>query len=214
MPNPTLHHIYDPLCGWCYAAAPLVEAAREISGLGLMLHGGGMMARSAAQHVTPELRRYVTPHDQRIAQLTGQPFGEAYFNGLLQNTEAVLDSAPPIAAILAADEIDGRGADMVKAVQRAHYVDGRVISQSETLSSLAVALGLDAVTFNAAWEQQMAGPVDRHIAESRKLLRQVGGKGFPTFALETAEGLRLLDVTPYLGQPARWQAMLAAKLST
>ncbi|MEG1327174.1 MAG: DsbA family protein, partial [Janthinobacterium sp.] len=27
---PTLHYIFDPLCGWCYGAAPLVEAARAV----------------------------------------------------------------------------------------------------------------------------------------------------------------------------------------
>ncbi len=32
-PSPILHYIYDPLCGWCYGAAPLVQAARGISGL-------------------------------------------------------------------------------------------------------------------------------------------------------------------------------------
>ncbi len=37
-----LHYIYDPLCGWCYAAAPLVAAARGI--LPVEGHAGGMMA--------------------------------------------------------------------------------------------------------------------------------------------------------------------------
>lgn len=27
MNNAVLHYIYDPLCGWCYGAAPLVRAA-------------------------------------------------------------------------------------------------------------------------------------------------------------------------------------------
>jgi putative protein-disulfide isomerase len=26
----TLHYIFDPLCGWCYGAAPLVAAARTV----------------------------------------------------------------------------------------------------------------------------------------------------------------------------------------
>lgn len=25
MSTPTLHYIHDPLCGWCYGAAPLVR---------------------------------------------------------------------------------------------------------------------------------------------------------------------------------------------
>ena len=27
----TLHYIYDPLCGWCYGAKPLVQAAQAVS---------------------------------------------------------------------------------------------------------------------------------------------------------------------------------------
>ena len=36
-----LHYIYDPLCGWCYAVAPLVKAARTV--IPITLHGGGMI---------------------------------------------------------------------------------------------------------------------------------------------------------------------------
>lgn len=27
-----LHHIFDPLCAWCYAGAPLVEAVHSVPG--------------------------------------------------------------------------------------------------------------------------------------------------------------------------------------
>ncbi len=29
MTSPILHYVYDPLCGWCYAAEPLVRAAAK-----------------------------------------------------------------------------------------------------------------------------------------------------------------------------------------
>ena len=61
------------------------------------------------QPVSAQLRDYVMPHDVRIAQYTGQPFGEAYFEGLLRDTTAVFDSAPPTTAVLAADQLAGRG---------------------------------------------------------------------------------------------------------
>ncbi|MGL6011675.1 MAG: DsbA family protein, partial [Shewanella oncorhynchi] len=38
----TLHAIIDPLCGWCYAAAPLLDAAAK-AGFTIKLHGGGML---------------------------------------------------------------------------------------------------------------------------------------------------------------------------
>ena len=25
-----LHYLHDPLCGWCWAASPLIQAAREL----------------------------------------------------------------------------------------------------------------------------------------------------------------------------------------
>ncbi|MBF3187020.1 DsbA family protein, partial [Pseudomonas aeruginosa] len=105
----TLHYLYDPLCGWCYGASPLLAAACEVTGLDVRLHGGGMMTDANRQPVGAGLRHYVMPHDLRIAQLTGQPFGKDYFDGLLRDTSAVFDSAPPTAAVLAAEALDGLG---------------------------------------------------------------------------------------------------------
>ncbi|MGL6040180.1 MAG: hypothetical protein ACRC01_03145, partial [Deefgea sp.] len=122
-----LHYFFDPLCGWCYAAAPLIHAAAELGDLAIHLHAGGMMSGENRKTVTPALRDYVMPHDQRIQTLTGQPFGDAYFNGLLRDENAVFDSTPPTLAILAAAALgDGMsvgrsGLAMLARIQQAHY---------------------------------------------------------------------------------------------
>src|SRR5665213_4396922 len=99
---PSLHCIFDPFCGWCYASAPLLHSASLRPGLPIELHGGGMMTGARRQPVTPALRDFVTDHDRRIAAMSGQPFGAAYTDGLLRDTGAVFDSEPPTTAILAA----------------------------------------------------------------------------------------------------------------
>ncbi len=213
----TLHYLYDPLCGWCYAAAPLVQAAQAVSGLALALHAGGMMAGAQRQPVTPALRNYVMPHDRRIHALTGQPFGDAYFNGLLCDPQAVFDSEPPITAILAAAALSaGAPQDlapaMLKRIQQAHYVEGRQIARPEVLATLAAELGMTPQAFDAAYSAAAGAPVARHIDDSRRLLDALGGRGFPTFALETEGGYRVLDFGPYLGKPDAWQAWLAQQL--
>ena len=185
--SPILHYIYDPLCGWCYGAAPLVEAARAVPGLAIALHGGGMMAGSNRQPVTDALRRYVMPHDERIAGLSGQPFGADYFDGLLRDGGAVFDSEPPTTAILAAENLAGRGLDLLKRIQRAHYVEGRRIADPAVLRELAAEIGLDADAYAAAQDAAGAATLD-HIAQSRRLLSQIGGSGFPTLALERKGG--------------------------
>ncbi|UCV06726.1 DsbA family protein [Dechloromonas denitrificans] len=206
----TLHYIYDPLCGWCYGAAPLVGAAREI--LAVQAHGGGMMTGANRQQVTPQLRAYVKQHDARIAQLTGQAFGPAYADGLLHASGVVLDSEPPTAAILAAEAIAGRGLDMLAQLQIAHYIEGRRIAEPATLSEVAAELGLDAETFATAFAQQSGAAVQRHIEETRHLMAEVGARGFPSFVLETDGVLQSIDIGGYLGQPQGFQDWLRSQV--
>ncbi len=212
---PTLHYIFDPLCGWCYGAAPLVEAARAVPGLTVAFHGGGMMTGSNRRQITPDWRGYVLPHDRRIEQLSGQPFGDAYVNGLLNDTTAMMDSAPPITAILAAEGLAGKGLDMLQRVQRAHYVDGLRIADVPVLVTLAQELGMDGAAFQAEYARQAGAATQRHIDASRALLVQVGGQGFPTFVLDDGGGkLSVIDIGDYLGQPAKLQAQLGGVCDT
>ena len=207
----TLHYIFDPLCGWCYAAAPLVEAARTVPGLRVAFHGGGMMTGANRRSITPQWRDYVIPHDKRIAELTGQPFGEAYFEGLLRDSGAVMDSAPPITAILAAESLRaGGGLDMAHRVQQAHYVEGQRIAEAGVLAALAVELGFDAEAFATAFAQHTGDATAQHIAASRDLLQRAGGQGFPTFVLAQADGsMGRIDIGPWLGRADDWKAQLA-----
>lgn len=208
----TLHYLYDPLCGWCYGAAPLLQSARAIACLDIALHGGGMMAGGNRQPVTEALRRYVMPHDERIASLTGQPFGEDYFDGLLRDTGAVFDSEPPITAILAAQALDGRGPELLQRIQRAHYVQGLRIADPAVLSALAADIGLDGAAFDAAYAAARGAETASHIAGSRQLLARLGGTGFPTLALERGGAYELLEPSRYLGRPEQWQADLRARI--
>ena len=206
----TLHYVFDPLCGWCYAAAPLVAAARGVPGLKVAFHGGGMMTGANRRAITPQWREYVMPHDRRITELTGQPFGEGYFEGLLRDTGAVMDSEPPTTAVLAAESLRaGGGLDMVHRLQQAHYVEGRRIADADVLAEMAVDIGFDA--FKAAFARLSGEATAQHIAESRQLLQRAGGQGFPTFVLAQADGhATRIDAGPWLGRADDWKAKLAA----
>lgn len=213
MTDPVLHYVFDPFCGWCYGAAPLVESLRKISGLKVVLHGGGMMAGRARQPVTPQLRDYVLHHDQRIAQLSGQPFGDAYKNGLLGDASAVFDSEPPTTAILAAEQIGQRGLDLLKRIQHAHFIEGRKVADPAVLRALAIDVGLAGEAFDKAYASLAGKATFEHISDSRALLNQVGGQGFPTFALVHRQQVSVLDFGRFLGHPAEWQASVEKSLA-
>jgi hypothetical protein len=99
MTAPTLHYIHDPLCGWCYAVTPMVEAVAQ-AGIGIVLHGGGLWATAASP--APERRAYIRQSDARIAALTSMAFGPAYLDGLLTDAATVFWSRPTVGAVLAA----------------------------------------------------------------------------------------------------------------
>ena len=204
--TPVLHYIYDPLCGWCYGAKPLVDAAREI--LPVVAHGGGMMTGAQRQTVSAQLRDYVMPHDHRIAQYTGQPFGEAYFEGLLRDTTAVFDSQPPTTAVLAAEQLAGRGLELLGRLQTAHYVEGRRIADIDVLMAVAAEMGLEADGFRAAYDAASGEVTQAHFKASRGLLSRVGGQGFPTVVLEQSGQYQVIDLGPYLGKPEVFAAWL------
>ena len=207
----TLHYIFDPMCGWCYAAAPLVDAARSVPGLEVAFHGGGMMTGANRRAITPQWRDYVMPHDRRIAELSGQPFGKAYFEGLLRDTGAVMDSEPPTTAVLAAEALrTGGGLDMIHRLQRAHYVEGRRIADPQVIGALAAELGFDADAFASAFARLSGEATSKHMADSRQWLQRAGGQGFPTFVLAQADGTAgRIDIGPWLGRPEEWKAQLA-----
>lgn len=212
MSTRTLHYIYDPLCGWCYGAAPLVKAAREV--LSVTPHGGGMMTGAQRQNVRAQLRQFVKQHDARIAQLSGQSFGEAYFDGLLYDTTAVFDSEPPTAAILAAEALAGRGLELLAQLQIAHYVEGRRIADRTVLIDVATQLGLEAAAFAAALDAQSGAAFQAHIQQTRALMRQTGAQAFPSFVLERDGLFQTLDFSNFIGRPQEFKDWLSAQTQT
>lgn len=179
----TLHYLYDPLCGWCYGAEPLVHAARDVFGLEIALHGGGLWPQPT--QLPDDMRRYIKQADARVGQMSGQPYGEAYLDGLLFDPGLVLDSRPTTAAVLAAEALAPRkGLDMLQAIQHAHYEHGRHVVEHDVLLDLGAGLGFERGTFERTLGDV---DVDGHIASSRRLMGRLGANGFPTFALQIGE---------------------------
>ncbi|WP_434634531.1 DsbA family protein [Chromobacterium sp. CV08] len=206
-----LHYFYDPLCGWCYGASPLLQAAAALPGLDLEMHAGGMLDEAEGRTVTPEWRSYVMPHDKRIAQMSGQPFGDAYYDGLLNDVGAPLASDPPIAAVLAAARLGADPLAMLARIQRAHYLEGRRIAEFAVLAELAAELGIAAERFEPAWREART-EAERHIDDTRRQMARLGLRGFPSAVLEQDGKLERLELSGWLGKPAELAAALSQRL--
>lgn len=213
----TLTYIHDPLCGWCYAAAPLVAAiaADPLPGLDLVLMHRALFTGAHAMPHSPEFARYAWSNDQRIAHLTGQPFSDAYRDGVLGDRNQPIDSWNTALAKQAVDRAaPGRAAEFLGLMQHARFVAGANLTDPAVLVGLAAGMGLDAGATAAA----IADPATATAAAAERdraagLLVRLGHNGVPLLVLDQGRGPQGLDHGRFLGQPAAFRQALAERLA-
>lgn len=206
-----LHYVYDPLCGWCYGIAPLIEVVSNIFPDAIRLHGGGLFTPARAVTGGQSWKEHVTPIDEHISQLSGQVFSHAYRDAL-GNTEMVLNSLLPISAILVAQIMGKRDVYLLKALQEAYYLDGLNISDKNTLLFIVKKLGFDVEQFAFLLSEINEAQTQQHLSQTQQLMSQVNGRGFPTLFIEDAQGYHLIPVEKYLGDTKRWQQFITGNL--
>lgn len=206
-----LHYVYDPLCGWCYGIAPLIEAVSNAFPHSIKLHGGGLFTPARVVTGGQSWKEHVTPIDERISQLSGQVFSHAY-RDCLGNTEMVLNSLLPISAILVAEKMGNRDVYLLKALQEAYYLDGLNISDKDTLLFIVKKLGFDIEQFASLLSDISNNQVQQHLNQTQQLMHQINGRGFPTLFIEDNQGYRLISIEKYLGDTKRWQQFIKENL--
>jgi len=208
-----LHYLYDPFCGWCYAAEALTEAvsSRAPGQFEVRLHAGGLFART---QLSDAKRSHIRIADARIGELTGQVFGDAYLNGLLTDPSTVYDSAMPILGVLAADAVKpGSGLPMLKALQRAHYRSGLRIAELPTITSVAEGIGLDTAQFAVAFKKANEEELTRHLESTHRLMHEVGARGYPSFVAQVGEHFELLPHDRFYGNAEGFAELVSGILA-
>lgn len=204
-----LHYIYDPLCGWCYAAEALAEAAvaQAAGAYAVQLHAGGLFART---QLSEAKRAHIRSADAHIGQRTGQSFSDAYLNGLLSDPNTVYDSAQPIRAILASEDLQaGSAPAMLKALQWAHYREGLRVVEEPTLVQVAQTNGLEPAAFSQALAAVDAQKLSEHLQRTHALMQQVGARGYPSFVVQRAAQWQLLPHERFYGNAAGFAQLVS-----
>jgi len=199
-----VHYIFDPMCGWCYGATSLAETVAKSANVELIMHPGGMIDNKA---LSAEFKQQVLTYDKQIAKITGQSFGLAYQNRISGNKAVIVDSYITAQAIHAVQIINGRGFEMLKNIQAAHYQEGLDTTKPELLTQLATDLGVDV----SHWHEQMKqakNEINDVIRKTHLLMDKCRVQGFPTFVLENENGLLALDHTKYYSDISGWEKII------
>ena len=194
----TLHYLYDPLCGWCYGAAPVISTLFATPGLKVNLHPTGLFADAGARPMDDAFAAYAWANDQRIGALTGQGFSAHYRAQVLAARPSMLDSGPATLALTAiALTAPQREFDALKAIQHARYVDGRDVTSAAVLADLLGALGLAGAVALLATPDSALHSADRlRQARAQTLMRAVHARGVPTLVLASGATHHLLTLDP------------------
>ncbi|MBB1439044.1 DsbA family protein [Shewanella sp. SG41-4] len=211
----TLHFIMDPQCGWCYAAAPLLDALTQLTNIEIKMHGGGLFSGAKKGSLSVSFHQRIKEMDNRITALTGQVFSQTYYSILLEDKQRIVDSDTPIAALLAAESLGINPLSMLHKMQIAQFVDGYSQSNIKNLTSIANELGLSSNGFISAFDAFNGEKTQQHIRQAGHMLDLVGSSGFPTFAFEHSDGaFTKLDHSRYYGQTGQWIAYVKQSMDT
>lgn len=205
-----LHYLFDPLCGWCYGAAPALRGLSRASGITLELLPTGLFSGAGAKLMTDDFATYAWSNDQRIESLTGQRFTPLYRDKVLGDRGRLFDSGPATLALTAVSvTAPEHEFEALEAMQRARYVDAKDVTSSATLVTLLETLGLAEAASRLAHAD--AGLLDANAArthQARTLMQEFGARGVPTLIAESGEKRWQVDAGAIYADPA----LLASEL--
>ncbi|KMO29222.1 hypothetical protein VQ02_30335 [Methylobacterium variabile] len=189
----TVTCLYDPLCGWCYGAHPALAWLHSRDDVALALLPVGLFAGRGAFPMDAGFAAHAWSADQRIAALTGQPFGEAYRTRVLGARGGRVDSGPATLALTAVHlTAPDREQEAAAAIQAARYVAGRDIADFATLAEVLDGhdLAPAALRLREA-DAALHDAAARRMAEGRAAMARHGLHGVPALVVggETGRGL-------------------------
>ncbi len=217
---PTVHYIYDALCGWCYGFSPIVRKLYDAwkDRIGFDVLSGGMIPPDFAQPIKAKAD-FIAGSYKTVEEYTGIRFGEAYLHHIFHPDESPwreesLTPAVALCLLKAAQPFelpDGVGGAVyfAAAIQRAHMRDGKDLSDPETYRAMAESVGCD-------WDDFKKKLLSEEWQETAQyefaLVKQLGITSFPVVVVQLSEEKFYLiarGYTPYEDLAYRMEQVLA-----
>lgn len=186
-------YLFDPLCGWCYGASPVIQQLGQQALIRLELAPTGLFA-GGGRTMDAAFAEFAWSNDVRIAKLTGQRFTEAYRSQVLGRHGSRFDSMPTTLALTAVSlSAPQRELETLKVLQEARYVLGQDTCDESVVGSLLRGLDLTAAADAlAASDADVLAANAARIQKSRGLMQALGAQGVPALVVGDGAGCRLL----------------------
>lgn len=212
-------YITDPLCGWCWAGAPLVDATYQAckqTDVPFELLHRALFTGEMTRWMSNSFSDYVMQADQRISDLSGQTFSAAYRENLLYNSSLIFDSWPTALAMAAVTKLaPARELAYLKALQQLRFEEGKVISDSSVMVDAATRIGIAAIDFHRAltYDQTLTTTARQTQKRAIELQHRVMSQGVPCLLLERDDQLTQLPHESFFADPLGFHDLLMSQLS-
>ncbi|MBO0145261.1 DsbA family protein [Agrobacterium sp. Ap1] len=204
-------YLFDPLCGWCYGASPLLAQLAALPNLIVTLAPTGLFSGTGTRPVDEQLAAFAWSNDVRIASLTGQRFTEDYHVQVLGGG-GMLDSGPATLAVTAVSLTEpSREIDALKLIQEARYASGRNITDLPELRAMLEHAGLKAASDRLATpDAELLAANRKRIERARLLMREFEAGGVPALIVDDGRRRALVKAHEMFGSAADLVARLSA----
>lgn len=189
--TPQILYLFDPLCGWCYGFSDTIFRFSEKFNADyefVAIPGGMITGERIAPFAT--MQTYISGAYQRVENMTGVKFGESYLTSLLPSKQILMDSEPPSRAIVTFRTFDSnQSIAFAKALQKAHYQEGKDYNDSSWYAPLAAEFGIDPDEFQSRFEEEK---MIQHVQEEFAWVKESGVQGYPTVVLRNGSKYYML----------------------
>ena len=193
MPS-ALTYLFDPLCGWCYGASPVVQQLAQHHTIHLELAPTGLFSGAGGRVMDTSFAAYAWSNDKRIQQLTGQRFAEVYLTQVLGKTGVRFDSGAVTLALTAVSLTEPqRELASLKLLQEARYVQGQDTSELSIVANILHEHSLvPAAELLLAGDKQLKTANNSRVQQAQQLMQSLGAQGVPALVLNQNGSQRLL----------------------
>ena len=180
----TLFYVHDPMCSWCWGFAATLDSVLEALPDDVnVVHLLGGLAPDSNEPMPESMQQGLQQTWKQIADvIPGTEFNFAFWT---DNTPR-RSTWPSCRAVIAARrQSEDYERPMIKAIQRAYYLDAKNPSDSDTLLQCAKDIGCDGAVFSKDFESE---DVSNEFLDELRQVQRYGVRGFPSLVLQKADG--------------------------
>ena len=174
-----LYYVNDPMCSWCWGFRPvLLQLKQRLPGDIQLVSLVGGLAPDSEQPMAAGLQQDIQGAWRRIQQVI--PGTRFNFDFWTRNTPR-RSTYPACRAVIAARELAGLEDQMTYGIQQAYYLQARNPSDLDTLSEVALSIGLDAEAFSELMQSEQ---IHTLLAQELDLVRSIHVNSYPSLVLK------------------------------